>query len=328
MSCLNPIIVSNPGYRRDPLGSLVYPKTLPSRYYEDYYYAYVHHLYDSHISVPCGDCVECLRARAADIRSRLLIEYLKPTTKNAIFVTLTLSPDYYDIDNSSLYVRRFWDRWRKTSLPRPSAYFLIDELGEQTGRYHYHGIFYNYPYDHQNWRVIKSHAQHYIAKIWGYGHVFVGYANPRTFNYITKYITKPNENDPFFRPRTWSSLGLGYDPRYDILAKYVIDHENDPDPPAFSVAGKRAALPRTYRRRYLTPPKKNERWQRNYEKGGFVTYRFKGLTFASRDAYESYIAAIREQCAPFGRPRVRNKAVAGLTDNLAFDSTYFKLTEF
>ena len=46
--------------------------------------------------------------------------------------------------------------------------------------------------------------------IWGYGWIFFGYeVNARTINYIIKYITKEDENNPEFIGKIFTSKKIG-----------------------------------------------------------------------------------------------------------------------
>lgn len=156
---------------------------------------------DQYIYVPCGKCANCNKTRASGWRLRLLAQLIE--SGDSSFITLTLSPKYYDEVRSEprKYINMFIDRLRKKIGYRPK-YFIISELGESTKRFHFHGILFGVS------RTLFSKLV--LSDIWKYGFVgddFIGPGDVRTCAYMTKYLIKPQ--DPNFKPTLCVSPGLG-----------------------------------------------------------------------------------------------------------------------
>lgn len=163
--------------------------------------------------VPCGRCHECRRARGSQWRLRLFHEYITSLNKNNLFVTLTISPEYYDFykDNPNLAVRRFSDYVRKT-YGKGMRYFLVTEIGKE-GRLHFHGILFNVPFVYRfktnSNEVYFKQTNQKLRKSWKIGNTWCGYVDIRTIKYVTKYITKVDELHPDFFGRVYCSPGIG-----------------------------------------------------------------------------------------------------------------------
>lgn len=82
---------------------------------------------------------------------------------------------------------------------KPLKHWLITEMGhDNTKRIHLHGII---------WTELTEEQ---FEKEWGYGWVFFGYeVNERTINYIIKYITKKDEDNPEFNGKIFTSKRIG-----------------------------------------------------------------------------------------------------------------------
>lgn len=160
------------------------------------------------IQIPCGYCEECRRAKANEWRVRLM-EEIKSNPKNIIFATLTFSEESlkrleYDEKEPnkapqkaiSLFRKRWWKKYKA-----PLKHWLITELGhDNTKRIHLHGII---------WTELTEEQ---FEKEWGYGWIYFGYeVNERTINYIIKYITKRDEDNPEFNGKIFTSKGIGKD---------------------------------------------------------------------------------------------------------------------
>lgn len=167
------------------------------------------------IQIPCGHCEECRRAKANEWRVRLM-EEIKSNPKNIIFATLTFSEESlkkleYDEKEPnktpqkaiSLFRKRWWKKYKK-----PLKHWLITEMGhDNTKRIHLHGII---------WTELTEEQ---FEKEWGYGWIFFGYeVNEKTINYITKYVTKKDEDNPEFNGKIFTSkkIGIGYINKYTL----------------------------------------------------------------------------------------------------------------
>lgn len=164
-----------------------------------------------HVPIGCGKCIECLKQKAGNWKTRLMEDITDH--KNAIFVTLTFSNEKieklneeipqnitgYTRDNAiaTLATRRFLERWRKHHK-KSVRHWLVTELGQNgTENIHLHGLIYT-----DNPEIIKKH--------WQYGYVFTGeYVNQATINYIVKYIHKKDDKHKEYTPIILTSAGIG-----------------------------------------------------------------------------------------------------------------------
>lgn len=197
MHCLNPREIINPHYskRREKGRAALAAWRLahhPDLYPDDY-----------KILIPCGKCLGCLRDLARSWRVRLLHEYLYGSHRSALFITLTIDELNYEKFQKSNFVttafRSFIDRLRYYVKGRKSPKrFFVSELGETTGRLHFHGIIFDHP-------EIDTFV---LRRCWPYGFISCKpVCSARQLTYITKYITKPVAE--FHRPYVFASPGLG-----------------------------------------------------------------------------------------------------------------------
>lgn len=129
---------------------------------------------------------------------RLLYEYHR-NPSNCLFITLTFDDanlaKFEKHPNNALSL--FFDRLRK-EFGHSFRHWFCAEFGTLKGRLHYHGLIFNAP----------ELTKEIIKNKWSYGFVFVGYCNPCTIHYITKYLTKTDFLDKV-TPRVFSSKGIG-----------------------------------------------------------------------------------------------------------------------
>lgn len=224
MACENPKRLKNPRYTKMSGGE---------------YYIYCHHYFgkcpppDLYIEVPCGECYSCQKRRMNDYRIRLLYEIADHIS--SAFVTLTF-------DNASLRrfkddpnraVRLFLDRCRK-EYGKGLRHWFVAEYGSLNGRIHYHGIIFNTP---------SNFTAHKVSSLWSYGHIWLGYANSKTCNYIVKYVTK-SANNGQRPPRIISSKGIG---QSYLTPQQIALHKKDGEFYPFMTFGSiTSALPRYY----------------------------------------------------------------------------------
>lgn len=160
-----------------------------------------------YVTAACGKCYECRRqsGRAWQIR---MCEELK-SEPNAIFITLTLSDDSFrELETAArskdentvakVAIRRFLERIRKETGKSMRHWFITEKGHEGTKRLHLHGICWG----KGTRELVKNH--------WKYGHIFIGdYVDESTMNYITKYMTKKDEDNDGFVGKVFCSAGIG-----------------------------------------------------------------------------------------------------------------------
>jgi hypothetical protein len=168
-----------------------------------------------YVPVSCGKCMECLKKKANGWRVRLGEEIR--VDKNAKFVTFTFSDESlnalskdvwesadkfiegYLLDNyiCKLAIRRFLERWRKSTGKSVKHWFVNEIGGNFTERVHIHGLMF-------------TNEIELIKKKWKYGNVTIhDYVNERTINYIVKYLHKMDKKHKYFVPKVFASSGIG-----------------------------------------------------------------------------------------------------------------------
>lgn len=191
------------------------------------------------MDVPCGKCVACRIARQREWAVRMLHEY--STSDSAVFVTLTYNDESLpeDCSLSKRELQLFFKRLRKALPKRNIRYFACGEYGDENGRPHYHGIFYN----------IEKFDEDIVYSTWQKGFVQVRTFSFKRAMYVAKYCFK--QLDGYVadfkygnrqRPFRLVSQGLGrefVDRNGDVFRRRL----------AVRVDGHDLALPRYYRDR-------------------------------------------------------------------------------
>lgn len=208
-----------------------------------------------------------MRQKANGWRVRLSEEI--KTTKNGRFVTLTFNDgsilqiakeikdaEGYQLDNAiaTYAVRHFLERHRK-KYKKSIRHFLVTELGhEGTENIHLHGIlFTNITYEELN-------------RLWKYGYVWDsaknnGFVNQSTVNYITKYITKMDEQHKLYTPKILTSSGIGAGYLNSMEAQKHRNNKGTEQPTYRTATGHKMALPTYYKNKLYTEKEKEEIWK-------------------------------------------------------------------
>lgn len=164
-------------------------------------------------SIPCGNCMECRRAHAAQWAFRCCKEAKE--YKDNIMVTLTynddnvpkgtkIDPDTGECSESLTLCKRdvqlFIKRLRKHYKDQNIRYYMCGEYGDQFGRPHYHIIFFNLKVeDLYFWRYSKCEwskdknmlfRSKTIEQLWNKGHVELNEVNYETCCYVARYVEK------------------------------------------------------------------------------------------------------------------------------------------
>lgn len=243
--CLYPIYIRNKKYTPNKKNSGIAPIL------KDYRLGYT--------AVGCGICEECRKKRGNEWKVRLN-EEIKHNQDRAVFVTLTLSDDYYNdlhdkTENTSdevmltFAIRHFKERVRKT-YGHAKKMWLIQEYGEDYDRVHLHGIIWD-----MNPKEIDKH--------WKYGFTYCGTdISEKTVNYIVKYCLKTDKKRPNWKPKIWCSPGIGkdYDTQFNTFNGIKTnDIYRTPN-------GAKVALPIYYRNKIYTEKQREQLWIRTLEK--------------------------------------------------------------
>jgi len=203
--------------------------------------------------VPCGKCLECLKARVNSWFVRIQNE--KDSATSAYFVTLTYDDcnlSYSDNGNMCLNYRDtqlFWKALRDINGKSTKIkYFLVGEYGSKTYRPHYHAIVFNVT------------DPDFFTKAWKYGNVHVGKVSPASTYYTLKYALKRakkiHKKDPFDDrtiEKALMSKGIGLNFLTEDMVAY---YKEDVSRPVTMIGNKKLPLPRYYRDKLFTDKEK------------------------------------------------------------------------
>ena len=191
--CLYPKLIKNKKYLPNKKNNWNPPKC------EDYRVLYV--------TAACGKCLECRKQKQREWLVRMSEELRHDP--NAYFMTLTFSEEkleeYKKLCNSedpniiaTKAMRLMLERCRR-KLGHSVKHWFISELGHNgTERVHLHGLVWGIGMDKL------------VEEKWQNGITFTGtFVNERTINYITKYITKIDEDHKEFTGVILCSPGIG-----------------------------------------------------------------------------------------------------------------------
>jgi hypothetical protein len=147
------------------------------------------------LTVPCGRCGNCRRARRNQWAFRLQQE-LKDS-ENAYFITLTYSderlPQFVNNETGEVksnlrktdlqkFIKRLREQQYRQTKQRKFRYYAVGEYGTETDRAHYHFIGFNID------RIIIDQ----LDKLWGHGHTHIGTVNEGSILYVAKYHVNRN----------------------------------------------------------------------------------------------------------------------------------------
>lgn len=272
MNCLHPIIIPNPriSSRASHTGRPTYferlrwtsPTSLDSSTaltLEEYA------LRETHVAVPCRRCAACLRARAAEWRSRLVRETQYHQALNNICHFVTLTYDNTTIDRALTTYKsdmaQFYDRLR-SRFRRTIRHFSIGELGEKRGRFHIHLILFDSdsrldPDSHL--RQSSCGAIHgsnsILSSCWSRGIVDIGRLKSfKGCSYLASYITKGSPDSTHrqtFFPII-ASNGLGFHDITPDEIHYMKRSILNLHPPKFTMFDSEYTYPSFILRKYLT----------------------------------------------------------------------------
>lgn len=230
-----------------------------------------------YIDIECGECFECKKKKARQWRIRMSEEMRN--NPSAIFFTGTFTDKRieqlskkYGIDKKNVNeiatkeVRLFLERIRQTSREKKSIkHWIVTEKGHtNTRRIHIHGIF---------WHPNKAGLSYLLNKCWTAGYSYQGkYVNDKTVNYIVKYMTKPDLDNPEYKGIVLCSPGLGsnyinrQDAKRNKYREYKGEHNKTDETYRFR-DGSLAALPKYYKEKLYTEREREELWIQKQEEG-------------------------------------------------------------
>lgn len=148
------------------------------------------------LTVPCGRCGNCRRARRNQWAFRLQQE-LKDS-ENAYFITLTYNDEKLPVfvnkegkvksnlrkEDLQNFIKRLREKIYRQTKERKFRYYAVGEYGTETDRAHYHLIGFNIN------RVVHDK----LSSIWGKGHVHTGIVTEASIMYVAKYHVNRDMN--------------------------------------------------------------------------------------------------------------------------------------
>lgn len=196
---------------------------------------------------------------------------------HAIFFTGTFTDDRIDYlckkyglekqDTNNIAtkeVRLFMERLRKANGGKSVKHWIVTEQGHtRTKRIHVHGIFF-----HKDKKfLLKILRENWIA-----GYKYNGeYVNEKTINYVVKYLTKTDLDNPDFRGKVLASPGLGsnYINSWDAKqCKYFPRTETAKTREEYRFkTGEKVPLPRYYKEKLFTEEERQLLWIEKMEEG-------------------------------------------------------------
>lgn len=171
-----------------------------------------------YIETPCQKCIGCRLNYSSQWAVRCMLE--ASYYKENYFVTLTLNEKHLwdippgdiidketgeitgeaqipsiDKDELKTFIKAVRDKWRNKYDHNGIRYFACGEYGTESGRKHYHIIFFNLPlHDLKFYKMNESREPMYnsqeLEKIWGKGNVIIGEVTYNSCAYVARYVTK------------------------------------------------------------------------------------------------------------------------------------------
>lgn len=149
------------------------------------------------MTVPCGGCIGCRQAKAAEWADRIMNEARMHNANT--FITLTY--DQKNLPKNESLDHKDWQDFAKRLRDQEGRfrYFMCGEYGDDFGRPHYHAILFGLKFDDEEIAGIRTDARgkkyHYsrsdkLEKIWGNGFTEVGDVTQESAGYVARYTFK------------------------------------------------------------------------------------------------------------------------------------------
>lgn len=247
------------------------------------------------VEIECGYCFECRKKKRNEWRIRNY-EQLKDTP-TAVFFTGTVSPERYEyiknkynLDNDNAIItkihRLFLERIRK-EYGKSIKHWSVTEKGHtNTRRIHLHGLYYSDCLT--KWQLIKL-----LRNNWIDGYCYNGkYVNTRTINYVSKYMTKRDEDNKEYTAKVLCSPGLGAGYAERMKSRYKWNKEKTKEDYVIN-DGRHVALPKYYKYKFFTEDERQLLWMYREDSGIKYVGNFK-ITIQNDDDKE-YYETLRKQ---------------------------------
>lgn len=146
------------------------------------------------LMVPCGKCADCLRRQRNDwfVRLERELAYCKANSQQAIFITITIAPKYYQdaLLDPARFIRR-WNERVRHNLGHSFKHAFFQEFGTHPEigsepRLHFHGFLFGT-------NVLYNDIRKAVGD---FGFVWLAKATHKRARYCVKYVTKQIQFDP------------------------------------------------------------------------------------------------------------------------------------
>ena len=259
-----------------------------------------------YVEVECGHCFECRKKKRREWRIRNY-EQLKETPV-AVFFTGTVSPQRYEHickqygykndgsqDNEIItkIQRLFLERIRKEKGYSIKHWCVTEKGHTNTRRIHIHGLYYA-THGETKWQLTKTLFENWID-----GYKFYGsYVNEKTINYVSKYMTKKDEDNPDYIGIVLCSKGLGA----NYAKRMAYKHEWNKEKTIITYRAGNGAdmpLPRYYKTQLYTEDQRQLLWLYAEDKGvkWVKGFEVQGANGANKDYYERLVKQKNEEGA-------------------------------
>jgi len=146
------------------------------------------------LMVPCGRCEECLRRQRNNwfVRLERELARCKAESQQAIFITITIAPKYYQeaLLDPARFIRR-WNERVRHNLGHSFKHAFFQEFGTHPEigsepRLHFHGFLFGT-------NVLYNEIRKAVGDL---GFVWLGKGTHKRARYVVKYVTKQIQFDP------------------------------------------------------------------------------------------------------------------------------------
>lgn len=217
----------------------------------------------ANLQLPCGKCLGCRGAKAAQWGARATHE--ASLWEHNVFVTLTYDDEHLtkDAHLNAAHLTNFIKRLRKaagenrgqkigTDSRSNIRYLACGEYGETTQRPHYHAVLFNCGFRDAFQVGGELFESPELKRLWPYGANRIGQATAASATYVGQYamkkqgrgdfnpLTGEERPAPFLRMSLRPAIGLDWLRRYsqDLLHGFMVDAQ-----------GTKRPIPRYYRKK-------------------------------------------------------------------------------
>nr|WEW54385.1 MAG: replication initiation protein [Microvirus Sku121] len=175
-------------------------------------------------SVPCGICDECLKARAKDWSTRIIME--SKLYKSNYFVTLTYDDEHLPginlvKDEISKFNKKLKVYLQRAGKPSNFRFYGVGEYGSHSARPHYHVIYFNLELD--DLKFYKStengdllYTSKFMEDCWSKGFVVIGDVTPYSADYVSRYVDKKRLLTPSQKEELKAK---GIEPEFSVMSR-------------------------------------------------------------------------------------------------------------